>query len=48
MEEARIKMVGDPTWTKENLISGITRLIREGGVLSTFTGLPAMLFKQVH
>jgi hypothetical protein len=47
MEETRIKMVGDKTWEKENLVSGIARLLREDGVLSTFKGLPAMLSKQV-
>lgn len=47
MEEARIKMVGDSTWSHENTLSGIIRLVREGGLLSTFAGLPAMLSKQV-
>lgn len=47
MEETRIKMVGDPTWTKENLLSGLVRIIRESGIFSTFGGLPAMLSKQV-
>ena len=37
MEEARIKMVGDVTWAKENVITGLVRLVREGG-LSTFAG----------
>ena len=37
MEEARIKMVGDATWAKENVITGLIRLVREGG-LSTFAG----------
>lgn len=48
MEEARIKMVGDESWSKENVVSGITRLVRENGLFSTFGGLPAMLAKQVH
>lgn len=47
MEEARIKMVNDPTWAKENVISSIVRLIREDGVFSSFSGLPAMLSKQI-
>jgi hypothetical protein len=47
MEEARIKMVGDVTWAKEGVLSGLVRLVRENGVLSTFAGLPAMLSKQV-
>ena len=47
MEEARIKMVSEASWAKENLISGMARLIKEGGLFSTFSGLPAMLSKQV-
>lgn len=48
MEEARIKMVGDQSWAKENVVSGILRLVRENGLFSTFGGLPAMLAKQVR
>jgi hypothetical protein len=48
MEEARIKMVGEPSWARENLISAISRLVREGGLFSSFSGLPAMLTKQVN
>jgi hypothetical protein len=47
MEEARIKMVGDPSWTKENTVTAIARLIREKGLIASFGGLPAMLSKQV-
>ena len=47
MEEARIKMVGDASWAKENVITAILRLIREDGALASFSGLPAMLSKQV-
>lgn len=47
MEEARIKMVGEPSWAKENLISAMARLISEEGILPTFSVLPAMLTKQV-
>lgn len=47
MEEARIKMVGEPSWGKENVVSAIVRLIRESGFFATFSGLPAMLSKQV-
>jgi len=46
-EETRIKMVGDPTWSKENLFSGVARIIREDGIFSMFRGLAAMLSKQV-
>lgn len=48
MEEARIKMVGDKSWAKENVVSGIVRLVRENGVFASFGGLPAMLAKQVR
>ena len=47
MEEARIKMVGDASWAKENVVSSIVRLMREDGVFSSFSGLPAMLSKQI-
>lgn len=47
MEEARIKMVGDAAWAKESLLSAVTRLAVQGGLLSSFVGLPAMLLKQV-
>ena len=48
MEEARIEMAGDQTWARENVLSGIARLVRENGIFSTFGGLPAMLAKQVR
>jgi solute carrier family 25 phosphate transporter 3 len=47
MEEARIKMVGDASWARENVISSLVRLVREDGLLSSFSGLPAMLAKQI-
>ena len=47
MEETRIKMVGEPSWANENLISGIARLIKENGLFNLFNGLPAMLSKQI-
>ncbi len=47
MEETRIKMVTDESWKNEDIMSGIPRLLREGGVLTTFAGLPAMLSKQI-
>ena len=40
-------MVGDESWAKENVVTGILRLVRENGIFSTFGGLPAMLCKQV-
>jgi solute carrier family 25 (mitochondrial phosphate transporter), member 3 len=47
MEDARIKMVGDVAYAKDNMITAFGRLFREQGILSTFKGLPAMLCKQV-
>jgi solute carrier family 25 phosphate transporter 3 len=47
MEETRIKMVTDASWKNEDIMSGIPRLLREGGVMTTFAGLPAMLSKQI-
>lgn len=40
-------MVGDASWARENVFSSILRLMREDGVLSSFSGLTAMLAKQV-
>ena len=48
MEEARIKMVGESSWAKENVVSAILRLVRENGLLASFAGLAAMLSKQVR
>eukprot|EP01038_Epipyxis_sp_PR26KG_P014288 gene14288-19168_t len=47
MEETRIKMVGEASWAKENLVSGLARLVKEDGILSSFGGLLAMISKQV-
>ena len=47
MEDARIKMVGDPRYAKDSLPAAFTRLLAEHGLLSTFRSLPAMLSKQV-
>lgn len=48
MEDARIKMVGDASWSKESLISALARLVREKGLFSMFSGLAAMLSKQAR
>jgi hypothetical protein len=47
MEEARIKMVNDPSWNTENVLSGLFRLFRENSILGNFGGIWAMLSKQV-
>lgn len=47
MEEARIKMVGDASWAKENVVSAILRMIRQDGLFASFAGLAAMLSKQI-
>jgi solute carrier family 25 phosphate transporter 3 len=47
MEDMRIKMVSDPSYAGDNLLSALSRLLREQGFFSTFKALPAMLAKQV-
>jgi solute carrier family 25 phosphate transporter 3 len=47
MEQTRVKMVSDPTWEHENLLSGIARMITKHGCAGCFQGLAAMLFKQL-
>lgn len=47
MEETRIRLVTDPTFDSKGLIDGLPKLIKEEGFFSTFSGLGAMLSKQV-
>jgi solute carrier family 25 phosphate transporter 3 len=47
MEKTRIRLVTDPTFSSNNLLTGIPQIVRESGVGSLFSGLPAMLSKQV-
>lgn len=47
MEETRIRLVTDPTFDSKGLLDGLPRLIREEGFFSPFSGLGAMLTKQV-
>ena len=46
MEKTRIRLVTDPDFAS-NLFTGIPRLVEESGVASLFSGLVAMLSKQV-
>ena len=46
MERTRIRLVTDPDFAK-GLLDGIPRLVNESGVASLFSGLGAMLSKQV-
>ena len=46
MEETRIRLVTDPSFGK-GLMDGLPRLLREEGIVSPFSGLGAMLSKQV-
>lgn len=39
MEEARIKMVGNKDWSKENVVSAIARMVKEDGLFASFAGL---------
>jgi hypothetical protein len=48
MEEARIKMVEDPSWANESVFSALFRMLREGTFFASFSTLPAMLAKQVR
>ena len=45
-EELRIRQVADPAYAASTL-GALARLLREGGPLASFGGLPAMLCKQV-
>uniref|UniRef100_A0A7S3P8N7 Uncharacterized protein n=1 Tax=Amphora coffeiformis TaxID=265554 RepID=A0A7S3P8N7_9STRA len=47
MESTRIKMVTDPVYAKDNLLSALARLAATEGLGSSFGGLWAMLSKQV-
>jgi solute carrier family 25 phosphate transporter 3 len=50
MESLRIRQVTDPnpsTSNADSLLTGLSRLVEESGVSSLFTGLSAMLSKQV-
>jgi solute carrier family 25 phosphate transporter 3 len=48
LEQTRIRLVTDPSFSEEGLVSGLTRLIQQEGPGSViFGGLPAMLSKQV-
>jgi solute carrier family 25 phosphate transporter 3 len=46
MESTRIRLVTDPKFAS-GLITGLPKLIKEEGLVSTFDGLAAMLAKQV-
>jgi solute carrier family 25 phosphate transporter 3 len=46
MEKTRVRLVTDPAFAS-NLVTGLSRLIEESGVSSLFSGLTAMLSKQV-
>lgn len=46
MEKTRVRLVTDPDFAS-NLLTGIPRLVQESGASSLFSGLPAMLSKQV-
>ena len=47
MESTRIRIVTDKEYTGKGLLTGLPKLMREEGLLSTFSGLWAMLAKQV-
>jgi len=47
MEDARIRMVSDENYSKDNFVVVIVKIIQKYGLFSSFSGLPAMLAKQV-
>jgi solute carrier family 25 phosphate transporter 3 len=47
MESTRIRIVTDPAYAGKGLLTGLPKLISEEGLWSTFSGLWAMLAKQV-
>lgn len=47
MESTRIKIVTDPEYADKGLLTGLPKIISEEGFWSTFSGLWAMLAKQV-
>ncbi len=47
LEDARIRMVSDVKYAKDNLARAFVRIFDEQGVASTFSGLSAMLAKQI-
>jgi len=47
LESTRIRIVTDPSYARTGLLVALPRLIREDGLVSTFSGVWAMLAKQV-
>lgn len=47
MESTRIRIVTDKDYADKGLLTGLPKLIKEEGLLSTFSGIWAMLVKQV-
>jgi solute carrier family 25 phosphate transporter 3 len=47
LESTRIRIVTDPSYANKGLLVALPKLIREEGFLSTFSGVWAMLAKQV-
>jgi solute carrier family 25 phosphate transporter 3 len=47
MESTRIRIVTDPAFAGKGLLTGLSKLVTEEGLWSTFSGLWAMLAKQV-
>lgn len=47
MESTRIRIVTDKDYAGKGLLTGLPKLIKEEGLLSTFSGIWAMLAKQV-
>jgi len=48
MESTRIRIVTDKEYAGKGLMTGLPKLIKEEGFLSTFSGIWAMIAKQVR
>ena len=48
MESTRIRIVTDKDYAGKGLLTGLPKLIKEEGLFSTFSGIWAMLAKQVN
>ena len=47
MEDTRIRMVGDPSYANKNVITALIKVVHDHGFTPLFSGLFAMLSKQV-
>ena len=48
MESTRIRIVTDPEYSDKGLLSALSKMVQEDGIFSSFSGIWAMLAKQVR